>query len=56
MLGKYYLCAIYGGYESSELLADNIEVYASSEADAKEKAKNLYLSELAEQLTASIVK
>lgn len=41
----YYLCSIYGGYNCQELLADDIEVYAKNEEQAKREAIKIYKQE-----------
>lgn len=38
----YYLCSIYGGYNCQELLADDVEVYAKNEKEAKKLAIKIY--------------
>lgn len=42
---QYFLCAVYGGYNCQELLADNIEVYAKNESSAKKEAIKIYKQE-----------
>ena len=42
---QYFLCAVYGGYNCQELLADNIEVYAKDEETAKRQAIKIYKQE-----------
>lgn len=42
---QYFLCSVYGGYNCEELLADNIEIYANNEEQAKKEAIKSYKKE-----------